>query len=152
MTRSDTVFGPKAKDNEDIRGLLNAGHRRGAKVGRCVVRGNTIETEEIEAYSAVALAGLGWLPDTILTRSIVVRMRKRHAGERIEPFRPRVNRAEGERVRSMIQLWARTVPAEIVWPELPPEIQDRDADVWEALITIADLVGGKWPNERGTRL
>jgi len=148
----DTVFGPKAKDNEDIRGLLNAGHRRGAKVGRCVVRGNTIETEEIEAYSAVALAGLGWLPDTILTRSIVVKMRKRHAGARIEPFRPRVNRAEGERVRSMIQLWARTVPAEIEWPELPPEIQDRDADVWEALITIADLVGGKWPNERGTRL
>lgn len=27
----DTVFGPKAKDNEEIRGFLNAGHRRGAK-------------------------------------------------------------------------------------------------------------------------
>jgi hypothetical protein len=25
----DTVFGPKAKENEEIRGLLNAGHRRG---------------------------------------------------------------------------------------------------------------------------
>src|SRR5690606_16155993 len=24
----DTVFGPKAKDNEEIRGLLNAGHRK----------------------------------------------------------------------------------------------------------------------------
>ena len=24
----DTVFGPKAKDNEDIRGMLNAGHRK----------------------------------------------------------------------------------------------------------------------------
>ena len=34
----DTVFGPKAKDNEEIRGLLNAGHRRGAVAGRCVVR------------------------------------------------------------------------------------------------------------------
>ena len=32
----DTVFGPKAKDNEEIRGLLNAGHRRGAVAGRCV--------------------------------------------------------------------------------------------------------------------
>ncbi len=28
----DTVFGPRAKDNEDIRGLLNAGHRKGASV------------------------------------------------------------------------------------------------------------------------
>jgi hypothetical protein len=64
----DTVFGPKAKENEEIRGLLNAGHRRGAVAGRCVVRGKNIETEEIPAYSAVALAGLGWLPDTILSR------------------------------------------------------------------------------------
>jgi hypothetical protein len=30
----DTVFGPKAKDNEDVRGMLNAGHRKGAKAGR----------------------------------------------------------------------------------------------------------------------
>lgn len=73
----DTVFGPKAKDNEEIRGLLNAGHRRGAVAGRCVVRGKIVETEEIPAYCAVALAGLGGLPDTLLTRSVVVRMRKR---------------------------------------------------------------------------
>jgi hypothetical protein len=39
----DTVFGPKAKENEEIRGLLNAGHRRGA-VGRCVVHGTTVVT------------------------------------------------------------------------------------------------------------
>ena len=34
----DTVFGPKAKDNEDVRGMLNAGHRRGAVAGRCATR------------------------------------------------------------------------------------------------------------------
>src|SRR5262249_42355127 len=51
----DTVFGPKAKENEDIRALLNAGHRRGAVVGRCVVRGKNVTTEEIPAYCAVAL-------------------------------------------------------------------------------------------------
>jgi hypothetical protein len=43
----DTIFGPKAKDNEEIRGLLNAGHRRGAVAGRCVVHGKTVATEEI---------------------------------------------------------------------------------------------------------
>ena len=36
----DTVFGPRAKDSEDIRGMLNAGHRKGAMAGRCVVRSN----------------------------------------------------------------------------------------------------------------
>ena len=43
----DTVFGPKAKDNEEMRGMLNAGHRRGAVAGRCVVEGKVVETEEL---------------------------------------------------------------------------------------------------------
>src|SRR6476619_4993010 len=48
----DTVFGLKAKDHEDIRGLINAGHRRGATTGRCVVRGNDVQLEELPAYAA----------------------------------------------------------------------------------------------------
>src|SRR5262249_53632246 len=54
----DTVFGPKAKENEEIRGLLNAGHRRGAVAGRCVVHGKQVMTEEIPAYSAVVSIGV----------------------------------------------------------------------------------------------
>ncbi|HEY3564551.1 MAG TPA: hypothetical protein VGL96_06075, partial [Casimicrobiaceae bacterium] len=46
----DTLFGPRAKENEEVRGILNAGHRRGAMAGRCVVRGKTVETEELPAY------------------------------------------------------------------------------------------------------
>jgi len=142
----DTVFGPKAKDNEEIRGLLNAGYRRGATAGRCVIRGKTVETEELPAYAAVALAGLGWLPDTILTRSIIVRMRRRHAGEKVEPFRVRLHEKEGHAVRMMIESWARFAVDRIDFPELmPPEIQDRDADNWEALIAVADAIGGDWP-------
>ena len=34
----DTVFGAKAKEHEELRALLNSGHRRGATAGRCVVR------------------------------------------------------------------------------------------------------------------
>ena len=54
----DTIFGAKAKEHEDIRGFINAGHRRGATYGRCVVHGNTVLTEEVPVYSAVAMAGL----------------------------------------------------------------------------------------------
>jgi hypothetical protein len=139
----DTVFGPKAKENEEIRGLLNAGHRRGAVAGRCVVRGKEIITEEIQAYSAVALAGLGWLPETLLSRSVVIRMRRRHAGETVEPYRHRIHFEEGLRLRGLIEQWARTISIE-GWPDLPHQIQDRDADIWEPLIAIADAVGGDW--------
>ena len=144
----DTVFGPKAKENEEIRGLLNAGHRRGAVAGRCVVRGKNIETEEIPAFAAVALAGLGWLPDTILSRSIVIRMQRRSAGEAVEPYRRRIHDAETSRVRMMIETWAKSAwEGGLVWPDLPSEIQDRDADVWEPLIAIADAIGGDWPTK-----
>lgn len=139
----DTVFGPKARENEELRGLLNAGHRRGAVTGRCVVRGKEIITEEIPAYAGVALAGLGWLPDTILSRSVVIRMRRRRPDEFIEQFRRRMQAPHGHGIRSRIEVWAKS--ATIPWLSLPPEIQDRDADVWESLIAVADAIGGEWP-------
>jgi Protein of unknown function (DUF3631) len=142
----DTVFGPKAKENEEIRALLNAGHRRGAVAGRCVVHGKEVRTEEISAYAAVALAGLGWLPDTILSRSIIVRMRPRRADEQVEQFRQRMVEPEGRSICEQLALWARSAPTEIDWPEMPPEVRDRDADVWEPLLAVADLVGGDWPS------
>jgi hypothetical protein len=142
----DTVFGPRAKDNEDIRGLLNAGHRRGATTGRCVVRGNDVTLEELPAYAAVALAGLGWLPDTILSRSVIIRMRRRHAGEQVEAFRRRLREAEGWEIRDQLAVWAASAAPNIIWPDLPEQIVDRNADVWEPLIAVADAIGGDWPH------
>ena len=31
-------------------------------------------------------------------------------------------------------------------PEMPAGVEDRNADVWEALLGVADLAGGDWPN------
>lgn len=143
----DTVFGPKAKDNEEIRGLLNAGHRVGAVAGRCVVRGKTVESEEIPAYCAVAMAGLGGLPDTILSRAVIIRMRRRAAGERVEAYRRRVEAAAGHELRDALAAWADTVVETVsaAWPEMPAGIEDRDSDVWEPLLAVADAAGGDWP-------
>jgi hypothetical protein len=143
----DTIFGPKAKDNEEIRGLLNAGHRKGAVAGRCVVRGKIIETEEIPAYCALALAGLGSLPDTILTRSVVVRMRRRAPGETVEPYRRRLHATEGGQLHAELAAWTARVAdaAAASYPDMPEGIKDRDADVWEPLLAVADLAGGSWP-------
>ena len=145
----DTVFGPKAKDNEEIRGLLNAGHRRGAVAGRCVVRGKIIETEEIPAYCALALAGLGNLPDTLITRCIVIRMRRRRAPtEKVEAYRRRLHAAEGHLLRDRLVVWSEAVLDDVTdaWPTMPEGIEDRDADVWESLLAVADAAGGDWPD------
>jgi len=141
----DTVFGPKARENEEIRGLLNAGHRRGAVAGRCVVKGKIVTTEEIPAYCAVALAGLGGLPDTLLSRSVVVRMRRRAPSESVESFRHRIHAPEGHTIRNRLAEWAREYDLE-AWPRMPPGVEDRDADLWEPLLAVADAAGGEWPS------
>lgn len=145
----DTLFGPKAKENEEVRGILNAGHRRGAMAGRCVIRGKEILTEELPAFCAVALAGLGNLPDTILTRSVVIKMRRRAPSERVEPYRRRIHAAEGHHLREQLTKWAEQIRPDLegAWPDMPDGVEDRAADVWEALLAIADAAGGEWPEE-----
>lgn len=143
----DTVFGPKAKENEEIRGLFNAGHRKGAVAGRCVVIGKQVKTEEIPAYCALAVAGLGDLPDTILTRSVVIRMRRRSSDEKVEAWRRRIHAPEAQEIRDQLALWAETALGSVIdtWPEMPDGVTDRDADVWESLLAVADVAGGTWP-------
>ncbi|MFV4112889.1 DUF3631 domain-containing protein [Mycobacterium tuberculosis] len=142
----DTLFGPKAKEHEEIRGVINAGHRKGAVAGRCVIRGKIVETEELPAYCAVALAGLDDLPDTIMSRSIVVRMRRRAPTEPVEPWRPRVNGPEAEKLHDRLANWAAAInPLESGWPAMPDGVTDRRADVWESLVAVADTAGGHWP-------
>jgi hypothetical protein len=153
----DTIFGPKAREHEEIRGLINAGHRRGAISGRCVVKGRKIETEEIPAFGAVAMAGLGNLPDTIRGRSIIIAIRRRTGAERIEPFRRRKAEKEGRKLRERIEAWADRVEATIgkEYPDMPSGIDDRDADVWEAPLAIAHACGPEWgkkANKAATQL
>jgi hypothetical protein len=143
----DTIFGPKARDHEDIRGFINAGHRRGATYGRCIVHGTIVTTEDTPVYAAVAVAGLGWLPDTLLARSIIIRMRRRLRTETVEPYRRRDHAPQGKEIGRRLAGWASTVTeaAKGMRPEMPAGVEDRAADCWEPLLVVADLAGGEWP-------
>jgi hypothetical protein len=140
----DTVFGPKAKDNEEIRGFLNAGHRKGAVAYRCVGLGTVQKVVAFPAYSAVAVAGLHNIPDTIASRSIVVRMRRRKPSEAVQPWRLRDEPA-GHLVRDLLAaaMERTALPAD---PVLPGGVADRPADVWEPLLSVAQAAGGPWPD------
>jgi Protein of unknown function (DUF3631)/Bifunctional DNA primase/polymerase, N-terminal len=144
----DTIFGPRNdKQHEDVRGFINAGHRRGATFGRCVVHGSAVLTEETPIYAPVAMAGLGWLPDTLLSRSIIIRMRRRLKTEKIEPFRHRIHNPEGKKIEGRLATWAKTVVkrAAAMRPTMPEGVEDRQADAWEPLLAVAELAGGQWP-------
>lgn len=144
----DTVFGPKAGDNEELRGFLNAGHRRTGVTYRCIGDGGQQTVQAFPSYCAVAVAGLGSLPDTILSRSVIIRMRRRARNEKVEPFRARIHEAEGHALRDRLATWAEQARETVLgaWPDMPDGVSDRPADVWEPLLAVADAVGGHWPD------
>ncbi len=112
-----------------------------------MIHGKTVDYQDLPAFCAVALAGLGDLPETVMTRSVVVRMRRRAPHERVEAFRKRQHGHEGERLRERLAEWASKFRYELqdAWPDLPDGIEDRNADVWEPLLAVADAAGGDWP-------
>lgn len=91
------------------------------------------------------LASIGDLPDTIMDRAVVIRMRRRGPGETVSPFRSRrdgpVLNALGDRLRTWIR--ANTDSLVAAEPDMP--VEDREADTWEPLFAVADLAGGGWP-------
>jgi hypothetical protein len=73
-------------------------------------------------------------------------MRRRAPAEKVEPYRRKVYQAEGHELRDRLAAWAEAVSPTLagVWPDMPAGIADRNADVWEALLTVADAAGGSW--------
>jgi hypothetical protein len=143
----DAIFSRRGSEdaNEDLRAMLNAGYKRGASIPRCV--GPRHDVQQFQVFCATALAGLGDLPDTIMSRSIIIRMRKRAAHEHVEPFRTREQELPGHELRERLATWACTVAEACgaAWPAMPDGIIDRPAEVWEPLIAVADAAGGDWP-------
>jgi hypothetical protein len=146
MDEVDTIFGPKAPDgSEDLRGLLNAGHRRGRRILRCV--GPSHEVKPFASFAPVMLAGIGDLPDTIEDRSVIIRMRRRAPGEVVEPFRYRSAEYEATSIRESFDGLSSSMVTKLegFYPIMPDWLTDRPADVWEPLFAVADLAGGDWP-------
>ncbi|MGO1539706.1 MAG: DUF3631 domain-containing protein [Leucobacter sp.] len=144
LDEADTVFGTrtKAEQNEDLRGLLNAGFQKGTPALRTV--GPKHEVAAFDTFAPAVLAAIGALPDTIMDRAVVLRLRRRRPTDEVARYRLR----EAERLhvlRDRAARWAgaRRAEAEHHIPETT--IDDRPADVWEPLLTIADLAGGHWP-------
>ena len=71
-----------ARKNDDVRGVLDAGHHRNGSVIRCV--GDDHEPRPFSAWSPVALAAIGKLPGTVEDRSIKINLRRRRTNEVIE--------------------------------------------------------------------
>ena len=146
LDETDSAFKAENDYAEALRGILNAGYRRGGVASLCVKKGGEIDLQDFSVFGAKALAGIGKLPDTIADRSIRINMKRRSPGDKVERFRLRAAEAQASPLRDRLELWANSAFTKLAEssPILPEELSDRATDVWEPLFAEADMAGGEW--------
>lgn len=134
------------KLNDELRGLLNAGHTRSTAVVVRVV-GDDYEPRLFSTWCAKAIALVGKLPATLEDRAIVIPMRRAAPGERVEELREDRLGAEMEQLRRAAMRWTADHLDALrrADPVMPDGLHARAADNWRPLLEIADLAGGEWP-------
>ena len=132
-------------DNEELRGILNGGHNRlSAYVWRSV--GDDHEPKRFKVWAPKCIAMIGKLPDTLEDRSLVVPLRRKQAGEKVERFRAD-KLAEFLPLRQRAQRWAddNLMRLRGMDPSVPDVLNDRAQDNARSICAIADLASGIWP-------
>ena len=140
IDEADTFLG----DNDELRGVLNSGHRKGGGVLRNV--GDDHEPRMFSTWAPAAIAMIGRLPDTLEDRSIIVRLRRRRSDEKVTRFR--LDRVDDlQQLARKASRWATDHFAELSKsdPDVPDALHNRAADNWRPLLAIADQAAGGWP-------
>jgi putative DNA primase/helicase len=132
------------KDAAELRGLLNAGHKRGALATRC--EGENSEPRGFPCFCPAVLAGIGHLPGTLHDRSIHIPLTRAKPGEIAARFDSRHVDTERDLCRKLARWTAGNFARlEACDPKLPQAAQNRTADNWRPLFAIAEIAGGDWP-------
>jgi hypothetical protein len=145
LDEADRLFERRAEDMGDVLQLLNTGHARGSTVPRMVPIAGKWEVQDFPAFAAIALAGIGndW-PDTVLDRSIIIKMERMvHGDTPVERLR-REGKAELHDLSVKLNDSLQCV-TEYRYIGLPNQLNDRAQDGWEPLFAIAETAGKHWP-------
>ena len=137
------------KDNEELNGIINAGHtRRTAFVLRVEKINNRHVPQRFSVWGAQALAGIGKQQDTLMDRSIVIEIRRKASGETCHRL-PLDHFEQCRPLRRRCLRWAidHIDALKKAAPEVPVCGNDRAQDNWNPLFAIADLAGGRWSED-----
>jgi hypothetical protein len=89
------------------------------------------------------MAAIGRLPETLADRCIVIRMQRKTWLEECERLRNLETTALRQQCARLVMDHRREITS--ARPVIPPDLNDRAADIWEPLLALADLAGGEWP-------
>ena len=136
-----------AKMNDELRGILNAGHTRDtAFVVRAV--GDSNEPRLFSTWAPKAVAAIGRLPDTIEDRAIRIALARKPVGvTKRDAFDPEAVRRDCAPVRRRLARFALDDLDAIAMAELerPDGLNDRAWNNWRPLLAVAAAAAGDWP-------
>src|SRR5208337_716051 len=119
LDESDAAFSGDKEYSEALRGVLNAGHRKGGKVSLCLGKGCDIKVVDFAVFGPKVIAGIGILPDTVADRAIPVELLRKRPGETVERFRPRLVAQDAADLRDRLARWATEGRLEILRSAFP---------------------------------
>ena len=136
---ADTWLGA---DKEMI-GILNSGHDYAfASVSRMVRQGDDWVPGYFSTWAPKVLAAIGDIPDTLRDRSIIIRMRRKLASEKVQPLdREAIQRLTV--LKRKIVRWVKDNEHLIGAsnPDMPKLRSDRSLDNWKPLMAIGEVLG-----------
>ncbi len=110
----------------------------------------------VSPSEAVLYRKIGRLPDTITDRCIPIRLIRKSRDESLERFRKREAEAIAAPISAALEAWAtcnqNIAALRASRPTIPDELNDRQTDICEPLLAIADLAGGEWPERSRSAL
>jgi len=148
IDESDTIFGRYADKEkaESLRGIGNAGFKRGSTVIRC--EGKTFDPKEFRVFCPVVLAGIGTsaIPETIADRSIMIEMRRKFPHESVSEYESDEVESVFGVIRKNLQDWVSENRHLFrgTQPDFPKVLNARARDVWKPLLKIAENIDEEW--------
>jgi hypothetical protein len=152
LDEADATFRGDKDRAEAIRGLLNSGYRRGGAFRLCVKQDENQVPYDFPTFCPKVIAGIGKLPETVADRSIPIRLRRKLRTETVARFRRREAEKEAAPLAEAAEAWGLQNMERLkqARPSMPDALNDRQQDICEPLMAIADAAGGEWP-ERARR-
>jgi putative DNA primase/helicase len=138
-------FDSWASDNQEFRGVLNAGFdKRTALKWVCV--GDNHAPTPFDLFTPMVVCGIGEISDTVADRSLKIGLKRKLNTEKVSKLRRRGTLPLDELAQKCAR-WSKDNTPDLMNadPEIPESINDRAADGWELMLAIADHVGGPWP-------
>ena len=136
------------RGNEELNGIINAGHtkRTAVKILSEPTHDGKWKSVEMSLWAPQAFAGIGTQADTLLSRSIKIKMRRKMVSEAVDTI-PIDYFEQQQDLRYGIKSWSDKAGKSIaeLTVSIPKTASDRAIDNWRPMFQIANTLMGEWP-------